>query len=174
MFDSKKLVLMMKFIVPFAVFLTIMYFTIFFIYRNIYINSFIDSKYFKAISVHDLIESKLNKINNVMNILDSYLKIPDLPYRYFGDAITNISKLSDDYLNIYFGETIPYPTGGIFINSLEVFPLDYDQTSRGWYKAAIAENKIHITDPYVDFATSARESDEPPLLLERRIVCATP
>ena len=154
MFDSKKLVLMMKFIVPFAVFLTIMYFTIFFIYRNIYINYFIDSKSFKAISVHDLIESKLNKINNVMNILDSYLKIPDLPYRYFGDAITNISKLSDDYLNIYFGETIPYPTGGIFINSLEVFPLDYDQTSRGWYKAAIAENKIHITDPYVDFATS--------------------
>ena len=154
MFDRKKIALMMKFIVPFAIFLVVMYLFIFFIYRNIYINSFINNKAFKATSIHDLIESKLNKINNVMDILDSYLQIPDLPYSYFGDAITNISKLSDDYLNIYFGDTVPYPTGGIFINSLEVFPLTYDQTTRGWYKAAVSDRKIHITDPYVDFATS--------------------
>ena len=154
MFEKKKIILMMKFILPFAIFLAIMYFSIFFIYKNIYINSFIDSKNFKAISIHDLIESKLNKINNVMDILDSYIQIPDLPYSYFGDAITNISKLSDDYLNIYFGDTVPYSTGGIFINSLEQFASDYDQTSRVWYKAATANKKIHITDPYVDFATA--------------------
>ena len=57
-------------------------------------------------------------------------------------------------MNIYFGNTIPYPTGGIFINSLEPFPLDYDQTSRDWYKSAVGNNKnIYITDPYVDFVT---------------------
>lgn len=57
-------------------------------------------------------------------------------------------------MNIYFGDTVPYPTGGIFINSLEPFPPDYDQTSRGWYKSAVGNNKnIYITDPYVDFVT---------------------
>ncbi|WP_245555833.1 methyl-accepting chemotaxis protein [Brachyspira innocens] len=96
----------------------------------------------------------MSKVNNVMDILDSYLQIPNLPYEYFGYSVTNISKLSDDYLNIYFGETIPYSKGGIFINSLEPFSLDYDQTSRGWYKSAVANNrKVYITDPYVDYAT---------------------
>ncbi len=155
MLNNKKISLIIKFILPFAVFLIIVYFIILFVYRNIYINSFFRNKTFKITSIHDLIESKLNNINDVINILDSYLKIDDLPYEYFGHAITNISKFSDDYLNIYFGETVPYPIGGIFINSLEPFPLDYDQTSRVWYKSAIDNNsKIYITDPYVDFATS--------------------
>ncbi|KLI54125.1 chemotaxis protein [Brachyspira hyodysenteriae] len=154
MSKNKKIYLMIKFILPFAIFLTIMYFIILFVYRNIYINSFFNNKTFKAMSIHDLIESKLNNVNEVIDVLDSYLKIDDLPYEYFGDAITNISQLSDDYMNIYFGDTVPYPTGGIFINSLEPFPTDYDQTSRGWYKSAVANNKkIYITDPYVDFAT---------------------
>ncbi|MEI0493267.1 hypothetical protein R4J17_12590 [Brachyspira intermedia] len=154
MSKNKKISLMIKFILPFAIFLTIMYFIILFVYRNIYINSFFSTKTFKAVSIHDLIESKLNNVNEVIDILDSYLKIDDLPYEYFGETITNIAKLSDDYMNIYFGNTIPYPTGGIFINSLEPFPLDYDQTSRGWYKSAVGNNKnIYITDPYVDFVT---------------------
>lgn len=152
--NKKKIVLMMKFIFPFAVFLIIMYCIVFFIYKNIYINSFIEDKTFKATSIHDLIEAKLDKVNNVMEVLDSYLQIPNLPYQYFGYTVTNISKLSDDYLNIYFGETVPYSMGGVFINSLEAFPLNFDQTSRGWYKAAVNNNKMHITDPYVDYATS--------------------
>ncbi|MCZ9928154.1 hypothetical protein OFR22_10565 [Brachyspira hyodysenteriae] len=126
MSKNKKIYLMIKFILPFAIFLTIMYFIILFVYRNIYINTFFNNKTFKAMSIHDLIESKLNNVNEVIDVLDSYLKINDLPYEYFGDAITNISQLSDDYMNIYFGDTVPYPTGGIFINSLEPFPTDYD------------------------------------------------
>ena len=65
MSKNKKISLMIKFILPFAIFLTIMYFIILFVYRNIYINSFFSTKTFKAVSIHDLIESKLNNVNEV-------------------------------------------------------------------------------------------------------------
>ncbi|WP_211232590.1 methyl-accepting chemotaxis protein [Brachyspira alvinipulli] len=61
-----------------------------------------------------------------------------------------------EFVDVYFGNTIPYNQGGVFATALpDSFPENYDQTSREWYIGAVNTNDVFITDPYIDIFTSS-------------------
>ena len=87
-----------------------------------------------------------------MALISKNLEIlPD--YESFGRFITNIQRTHKNYLSIYFGETVSYSKGGLFINTLLVHPRTYDHVSRGWYQEALASKDTVISAPYIDAAT---------------------
>ena len=55
---------------------------------------------------------------------------------------------------MYFGDTVPYSEGGIYLNTLEEYPRTYNQTARPWYVDALKTNDIMISEPYIDFAVN--------------------
>lgn len=87
-----------------------------------------------------------------MALISKNLEIlPD--YESFGRFITNIQRTHKNYLSIYFGETVSYSKGGLFINTLLVHPRTYEHVSRGWYQEALASKDTVISAPYIDAAT---------------------
>ena len=98
-------------------------------------------------------ENYVKEIKNTVNLIVNNLEAnPNL--ETFGNFITNVQKTGSGYLNMYFGDTVAYSQGGIYINTLEEYPRTYDQTSRPWYKDAIAANDIVVSEPYIDFAVN--------------------
>ncbi|WP_028330023.1 methyl-accepting chemotaxis protein [Brachyspira alvinipulli] len=145
--------LMFKFLSPFVIFLFVLFVVIYIVYRPLYKTRFLHEKYLASLEVKTKAESYVEELKNTVYVVEAYLKSsPNLIE--FGNFITNVQKLNEGYLNVYFGDTVPYPNGGTFINTLEVYPLTYDQTSRDWYKDSVATNDIMISDPYIDFAVN--------------------
>lgn len=145
--------LMFNFLSVFSIFLFAAFLAILFIFKPIYKSRFIKEKYFQTLNSKNETEAHVKEIKNTVNLIVNNLESnPDL--ETFGNFITNVQKTGIGYLNIYFGDIVPYPEGGIFINTLEEYPRTYDQTSRAWYKDAIATNDIAISDPYIDFAVN--------------------
>lgn len=63
---------------------------------------------------------------------------------------SDIEKSDNSLRYIYFGSTIPYKDGGIFLVN-DIMPDDYDQTKRPWYLEAIKNpGKVLATEPYFD------------------------
>ncbi|WP_157150359.1 methyl-accepting chemotaxis protein [Brachyspira sp. SAP_772] len=147
-----KNLLMVKFIAPFVIFLLILFLAIFIIYKPLYRERFLNERYLKLLEAKTRTESYVEELKNTIYVMGAYLESnPSLVE--VGNFLTNVQKLDSGYLNIYFGDTIPYSQGGIFINSLEPFPLTYDQTSRDWYRASITTNDIMISNPYIDYVS---------------------
>ncbi|WP_300369854.1 methyl-accepting chemotaxis protein [Brachyspira sp.] len=145
--------LMLKFLAPFIIFLLLLFIGIYIIYRPLYKSRFLNEKNISSLEVETRAEGYVEELKNTVYVMEAYLKSnPNLIE--FGHFITNVQKLNTGYLNIYFGDAVPYPQGGTFINTLEVYPLSYDQTSRGWYKDALTTNDIVISSPYIDFAVN--------------------
>ena len=85
----------------------------------------------------------------VVEALDAY---PDSGRikRVYGSFL----KQDKEMLDNYFGDTVPLPSGGIMVlGSGSALPASYDQTGRGWYKAAAASQEIIATAPYIDAFT---------------------
>ena len=144
---------MFKFLSPFVIFLFVLFVAIYIIYRPLYRTRFLQEKYLASLEVKTKAESYVEELKNTVYVVEAYLESsPNLIE--FGNFITNVQKLNDGYLNVYFGDTVPYPNGGTFINTLEVYPLTYDQTSRDWYKDSVATNDVMISNPYIDFAVN--------------------
>lgn len=147
-----KNILMVKFIAPFIIFLLLLFLAIFIIYKPIYRERFLNERYLKLLEAKTRTESYVDELKNTIYVMGAYLESnPNLVE--LGNFLTNVQKLDSGYLNIYFGDTVPYSQGGIFINSLEPFPATYDQTSRDWYRASITTNDIMISNPYIDYVS---------------------
>ncbi|MEI0529269.1 methyl-accepting chemotaxis protein [Brachyspira intermedia] len=145
--------LMFKFLSIFSVFLFAAFLAILFIYKPIYKSKFLKEKYFQTLNSKNETEAYVKEIKNTVNLIVNNLEAnPDL--ETFGNFITNVQKTGSGYLNMYFGDTVPYSEGGIYINTLEEYPRTYNQISRPWYKDAVATNDIAISDPYIDFAVN--------------------
>ena len=145
--------LMLKFLAPFIIFLLIMFVGIYIVYRPLYKSRFLKEKNLQSLEAKTIAESYVEELKNTIYVIEAYLESnPNLIE--FGKFITNVQKLNEGFLNVYFGDTVPYPQGGVFINTLEVYPLTYDQTSRDWYKDSVATNNVMISDPYIDFAVN--------------------
>lgn len=145
--------LMFKFLSIFSIFLFASFLVILFVYKPIYKSKFLKEKYFQTLNSKNETESYVKEIKNTVNLIVNNLEAnPDL--ETFGNFITNIQKTSSGYLNMYFGDTVPYSQGGIYINTLEEYPRSYNQTSRPWYLDAVSTNDIAISDPYIDFAVN--------------------
>ncbi|KLI21631.1 chemotaxis protein [Brachyspira hyodysenteriae] len=144
--------LIIKFLAPFVIFLTIVLISVYFIYKPIYRNQFLNSSMSQAMNVDIVAENYLNDIKNDILLLSKNLEISS-DYYYFGKFITNVQNTYKNYLSIYFGETISYSKGGMFINTLVVHPRTYDHVSRGWYQDALKTKDIVISAPYLDAAS---------------------
>ena len=147
-----KNLLMVKFIAPFVMFLLLLFLAIFIIYKPLYRERFLNERYLELLEAKTRTESYVDELKNTIYVMGAYLESnPNLVE--VGNFLTNVQKLDSGYLNIYFGDTVPYSQGGIFINSLEPFPATYDQTSRDWYRASITTNDIMISNPYIDYVS---------------------
>ncbi|AGA65732.1 methyl-accepting chemotaxis sensory transducer [Brachyspira pilosicoli P43/6/78] len=147
-----KNLLMVKFIAPIIIFLLLLFVAIFIIYKPLYRERFLNERYLELLEDKNKNESYVDELKNTIYVMGAYLESnPSLVE--VGNFLTNVQKLDSGYLNLYFGDTVPYSRGGIFINSLEPFPTTYDQTSRDWYRAAVATNDIMISNPYIDYVS---------------------
>ena len=147
-----KNLLMVKFIAPIIIFLLLLFVAILIIYKPLYRGRFLNERYLELLETKTRTESYVEELKNTIYVMGAYLESnPSLVE--VGNFLTNVQKLDSGYLNLYFGDTVPYSRGGIFINSLEPFPTTYDQTSRDWYRAAVATNDIMISNPYIDYVS---------------------
>ncbi|WP_300753598.1 methyl-accepting chemotaxis protein [uncultured Brachyspira sp.] len=145
--------LMFKFLSIFSIFLFIAFLAFYIFYKPIYKSKFLNEKYFQTLNAKNETEGYIREIKNTVNIIVNNLESnPDLVS--FGEFITNVEKSNDGYLNMYFGDTVPYSEGGIYINTLEEYSRTYNQTSRPWYIDALKTRDIVISDPYIDFAVN--------------------
>ena len=145
--------LVFKFLSIFSVLLLIAFLAFYIFYKPIYVSKFLKEKSLETINSKNETENYVKEIKNTVNLIVNNLEAnPNL--ETFGNFITNVQKTGSGYLNMYFGDTIPYSQGGIYINTLEEYPRTYDQTSRPWYKDAIAANDIVVSEPYIDFAVN--------------------
>lgn len=142
--------LMFKFIFTFSIFLFASFVLIYFIYKPIYIGKFLKEKHFQTLNLKNITEGQINEIKNTVNTVVNNLEAnPNT--ETIGKFFTNIAKSQKGYLNVYYGETVPYSQGGVFINTLTEYDRSYDQTSRDWYKNAVLTNDVYISEPYIDF-----------------------
>ncbi|PCG20366.1 methyl-accepting chemotaxis protein [Brachyspira sp. G79] len=145
--------LMFKFLSIFSIFLFIAFLLFYIFYKPVYKSKFLNEKYFQTINAKNETEGYIREIKNTVNLIVNNLEAnPDLIS--FGEFITNVEKSSEGYLNMYFGDTVPYSEGGIYINTLEEYSRTYNQTSRPWYIDAINTKDIVISEPYIDFAVN--------------------
>ena len=145
--------LMIKFLAPFIIFLFILFIGIYIFYKPLYKSRFLREKNLQTLEAKTRTEGYVEELKNTIYVMDAYLS-SNPNWVEFGNFITNVQKLNEGYLNVYFGNTTPYPQGGVFLNTLEIYPLTYDQTSRDWYKDSVATNNIMISEPYIDFAVN--------------------
>ncbi|MEI0699353.1 methyl-accepting chemotaxis protein [Brachyspira intermedia] len=144
--------LIVKFLAPFIIFLAIVLVAVYFIYKPIYKNQYLSNHMSQAMNVDIVAENYLNDIKDDILLLSKNLEVSS-DYYYFGKFITNIQNTYKNYLSIYFGETISYSEGGMFINTLVVHPRTYDHVSRGWYQDALKTKDVVISAPYLDAAS---------------------
>ncbi|OEH85048.1 hypothetical protein BHU72_05405 [Desulfuribacillus stibiiarsenatis] len=73
-------------------------------------------------------------------------------YRELIKTLNLIREKNENMLNIYVGiDAINY----LIIHDEFVLPPEFDMSQRGWYKAAIANKGLTITEPYVDVSTQS-------------------
>ena len=130
-----KNLLMVKFIAPIIIFLLLLFVAILIIYKPLYRGRFLNERYLKLLEAKTRTESYVEELKNTIYVMGAYLESnPSLVE--VGNFLTNVQKLDSGYLNLYFGD-----------------PTTYDQTSRDWYRAAVATNDIMISNPYIDYVS---------------------
>lgn len=84
-----------------------MLFVFYIFYKPVYNSKFLNEKYFQTINAKNETEGYIREIKNTVNLIVNNLEAnPDLVS--FGEFITNVEKSNDGYLNMYFGDTVPY------------------------------------------------------------------
>lgn len=111
--------------------------------------------YFKSISLNvettkNDIESRVDDIINSLDFLSSYAEI-GISTSNIAQTITNVKQFGN-YFDVFYCNTVPYSSGGIFISSRITYPSNYNQTEREWYiNAYNSQENLYITEPYIDF-----------------------
>ena len=146
-------VLLLKLIVPFAVFLFIAYIAIYFTYRKIYIDEFKKNTLIEMNNTELVLSIEMEKIYDVIYTLRGYFQSNENVFSDIRKTLENILKSNKNIYDILYGNEIPYCNGGLFVNGINPYPDNYDQTSRVWYKGAISKDGIFITEPYIDANT---------------------
>lgn len=146
-------ILLIKLIVPFAVFLIIAYIAIFFTYNKVYKDEFKKNAIIEIENAELVLSIELEKIYTVMYTLRGYFQANEPIFANIRRTLQDILKSNGNIYDILYGNEIPYNKSGLFVNGITPYPDTYDQTSRLWYKGAISKDGIFITEPYVDANT---------------------
>ena len=143
-------ILLLKLIVPFAVFLLIAYIIIYFAYKTVYINDFKNNTLIEMDNTELVLSIEMEKIYDVMYTLRGYFQANENLFPNIRKTLENILQSNKNIYDILYGNEIPYNIGGLFVNGISPYPDTYDQTSRVWYKGALSKDGIFITEPYID------------------------
>lgn len=97
--------------------------------------------------------------------IDDFLDNNATMVKTFGVALSNKTYSTPDLIKelAYYKSTNPlflslfvgFPDKSIQDSEGWVAPSDYDSTSRAWYKAAVANGDVSISDPYVSVASDS-------------------
>ncbi|OEJ13189.1 chemotaxis protein [Brachyspira hampsonii] len=150
---KKKYILMLKFLLPFSIFITVIVISLL---------SYFIPRYKKEFSLEILsninknetaVSGWLNHFYSQIEVLTSYSKY-ETDYTQMLDSFKELQILRDDIKNIYFGSTVPYKDGGVLVIVFGDNLRGFDQTTREWYiEAAKNPSDIYITSPYKDAQT---------------------
>lgn len=146
-------ILLIKLIVPFAVFLIIAYIAIFFTYNKVYKDEFKKNAIIEIENAELVLSIELEKIYAVMYTLRGYFQANEPIFANIRRTLQDVLKSNGNIYDILYGNEIPYNKSGLFVNGITPYPDTYDQTSRLWYKGAISKDGIFITEPYIDANT---------------------
>ena len=146
-------VLLLKLIIPFAVFLLVAYIIMYFAYKKVYTNEFIKNTLVEMDNTELVLSIEMEKVYDVMYTLRGYFEANDNTFTSIRKTLESILKSNKNIYDILYGNEIPYKDGGLFVNGITPYPNTYDQTSRLWYKGALTKNGVFITEPYVDANT---------------------
>ncbi|OEJ13051.1 chemotaxis protein [Brachyspira hampsonii] len=146
--------LIFKFLIPYMAALFIICTAIYILYFPQYKIRFINSNQYNASSISSEIENNISYLYGKINIFCSYLE-KETNRDNLLNVFKNIIKNEPNLVNIFYADTIPYKDGGTVLNTTGTLPSNYDQTSREWYKNAIASKEIVISEPYIDIVTKS-------------------
>ena len=145
----KKNSLVLKFLIPYIISVFGICVIVYILYFPQYKNRFIRSEEYNINNMTLILENKILSLYGKVNIFCSYLE-KETDTNKLKTTFVNIVKNDKDLMNIYYGGRVPYKDGGAMLNTVGELSADYDQTSRGWYKEAMASKDIVVSEPYID------------------------
>ena len=145
----KKNSLVLKFLIPYIISVFVICVIVYILYFPQYKNRFIRNEGYNINNMALILENKILSLYGKVNIFCSYLE-KETDTNKLKTTFVNIVKNDKDLMNIYYGGRVPYKDGGDMLNTVGELSADYDQTSRGWYKEAMASKDIVVSEPYID------------------------
>ncbi|MEI0540007.1 methyl-accepting chemotaxis protein [Brachyspira pulli] len=150
---KKKYVLMLKFLIPFAVFIVVVVIGLMLYFIPRYKKEFlleIESNMYKKESS---VSSWLSYFYSEIDVLSSYCKY-ETDYDQMLDSFKELEKTKDEIGNIHFSGTVGYRYGGLLIIVYGDNIEGFDQTTREWYIEAVKNPSSHyLSMPYIDAET---------------------
>ena len=150
---KKKYILMLKFLVPFAVFIIVVVIGLMLYFIPRYKKEFlleIESNMYKKESS---ISSWLSYFYSEIDVLSSYCKY-ETDYTQMLDSFKELKNMKDEIGNIHFSGTVGYKYGGLLIIVYGDNIEGFDQTTREWYIEAVKNPSTpYLSAPYQDAET---------------------
>ena len=150
---KKKYVLMLKFLIPFAVFIIVVVIGLMLYFIPRYKKEFlleIESNMYKKESS---ISSWLSYFYSEIDVLSSYCKY-ETDYTQMLDSFKELKNMKDEIGNIHFSGTVGYKYGGLLIIVYGDNIEGFDQTTREWYIEAVKNPSTpYLSAPYQDAET---------------------
>ena len=150
--ESKKSSLVLKFLIPYMVALFLICSAIYIMYLPQYKARFINENLYNIRDMSSELENNIASIYGRINMFCSYVE-KETDKNKLLEIFANVLKNEPDLMNIFYADTIPYKDGGSVLNTVGELPSNYDQTTKEWYKKALASKEIVLSSPYIDAVT---------------------
>ena len=146
---SKGNSLILKFLIPYTISLGIICIAVYMAYFPQYKIRFLNSNRYNVANISNELENNISSLYGRINIFCSYVE-KETDLNKLASVFANVLNREKDLMNIYYANDVPFKDGGTVLNIVGQLPSDYDQTVKEWYKKALAENNIVISEPYID------------------------
>lgn len=86
-----------------------------------------------------------------LDSMAAYTSSHELDREAITPFLAGIGKSNPSYQYVYYVDVVPYKDGGFIGDNLHLdLPEDWDQTTRGWFQAAVKSEDYIVTAPYID------------------------
>ncbi|WP_300370922.1 methyl-accepting chemotaxis protein [Brachyspira sp.] len=151
--DKKKYLLMLKFLIPFSIFIAIIVTGLILYFIPRYKNEFSLDIRGGIYENKTLVTSWISYFNSQIDVLSSYCMY-ETDYTQMLNSFKELKRKRNDIKNIYFADTVPYKDGGTLVVVFGDKLVDFDQTTREWYIEAVKNPSLSYTSsPYEDAQT---------------------
>ena len=151
--NKKKYILMLKFLVPFTVFIVVLVISLMLYFVPRYKKEFSVEMRSNMYENESSVASWLNFFYSQIEVIASYCKF-ETNYEQMLNSFKELSSMRNEIKNIYFADDVPYKDGGTLIIVYGDNLQGFDQTTREWYIEAIKNpSSTFISEPYTDAQT---------------------